>query len=260
MRVASWNVNSVRQRAGHLVSWLSEHKPDVMLLQETKCENHSFPALEIEDLGYNLALAGQKTFNGVAILSKHPLEDVVTCLPGWEKRQESRYIEAVVTSGSRAVRVASVYVPNGQEPGSGKFAEKLEFLRLFGERVKRLAGYGEIQVFGGDYNVAPEPDDVFDPKGLSGTICFHPDERRAFRGLINLGLTDAFRAFHPHERKFSWWDYRGGAWAYGKGMRIDHILLSPLAADRLSACDIDQSTRALDSPSDHAIIWCKLEA
>lgn len=252
MKICTWNVNSVKSRLEHLTKYLREVSPDVLLLQELKCETEAFPRMEIEDCGYNLAIHGQKTYNGVAILSKFPLEDVFTALD--ETDEQARYIEAV-TNG---VRVASVYVPNGQEPNSDKFQYKLKFFENLRNHAQQLLQYDEKLIIGGDYNVAPDALDVFDPKGLAGTTCFHPDEQIRFKAILNLGFTDAFRAKHSGVQKFSWWDYRAGAWQHNKGMRIDHLLLSPQAADALESCDVDSTPRGWDKPSDHTPFWVEI--
>lgn len=254
MKIVTWNVNSVGARLQHLLSYLESTKPDIVLLQELKCLTENFPKMEVEDLGYNIAIHGQKSYNGVAILSRHPINDVTTTLPGEDTDLESRYIEAVI----KDIRVASVYVPNGQEAGSDKFGYKLRFLKRLRGHFENTLQYNEKFVIGGDYNVAPDPVDVYDPVALKGTVCFHPEERANFRAIEYLGLTDAFRAANPTRQKFSWWDYRAGAFQHNKGLRIDHILLSPEAADKLSECDIDTQPRALDRPSDHAPVWCIL--
>jgi len=258
MKIVSWNVNSVRSRLEHVTSYLKEVSPDVLLLQELKCQTDAFPYEAIEDLGYNVKVHGQKTYNGVAILSKHPVDDVVTELPGDKDDDHARYIEAVVSAGDLVVRVASVYVPNGQSPDSDKFQYKLKFFDRLYEHLKELLTYEEVMVIGGDYNVAPSAIDVYDPKGLEGTTCFHPLERQKFRALIGLGLLDAYRAVNPETQEFSWWDYRGGAFSHGKGMRIDHLLLSPEAADLCLGADVDLEPRKLEKPSDHAPVWCEV--
>ncbi|PIR31742.1 MAG: exodeoxyribonuclease III [Alphaproteobacteria bacterium CG11_big_fil_rev_8_21_14_0_20_44_7] len=254
MKIVTWNVNSVKSRLEHLQRYLKESSPDVVLLQELKCINENFPAMEIEDLGYNLAINGQKTYNGVAILSKSPIEDVVTTLPGDDSDEQARYIEAVIGD----IRVASVYVPNGQSPDSDKFQYKMQFYDRLRAHIENLLEYNEKMVIGADYNVAPKDIDVYDPSGLRGSVCFHPDEQAKFRSLEYLGLTEAFRTLHPQTQKFSWWDYRAGAFQHGKGMRIDHLLLSPQAADKLVACDIDIEPRTWEKPSDHAPVWCEV--
>jgi exodeoxyribonuclease-3 len=249
MKIITWNVNSVRQRLEHLTKYLAEAAPDVMLLQELKCETNAFPAMEVEDLGYNIAIHGQKTFNGVAILSKHRIEDVYV---GFD--EQSRYIEAI-TGG---MRVASVYVPNGQDPTSDKFGYKMNFFDTLNARIKEQLQYNEKFVIGGDYNVAPTALDVFDPKSMAGQICFNPHEHKKYNALMNLGLTNALKALHPNSQIFSWWDYRAGAYQYNKGMLIDHILLSPEAADCLKAANVDTNPRGWDKPSDHTPVWAEI--
>lgn len=258
-RIATWNVNSIRSRLAHLLKWLQEDKPDIVLLQELKCTDEQFPYSEIEALGYNIAVYGQKSYNGVAILSRFPLEDITRGLPGDRSDEQSRYIEAVVTlSAHHAIRVASVYVPNGNAVGSDKFAYKLAFLARLSLHIASLLSYDEMLVIGGDYNVAPEAIDVYDPVTLAGSLCFNLEEHQAFRRLLYLGLTNAFRALHPHMRQFSWWDYRAGAWPKNEGLLIDHLLLSPQAADRLQACFVSDKTREWDKASDHAPVECVL--
>lgn len=256
--IASWNVNSIKARLMSVTEWLRTASPDVALLQELKCEEHNLPRMELEDLGYNIVCLGQKTYNGVAILSKYPLDDVKMGLPGNEEDVQARHIEAVVCLKDSAVRVASVYVPNGQEVGSDKFAYKLRFLDRLRAHMSTLLGYDEICVIGGDYNVAPEPIDVYDPARLDGTVCYHPDERAQMRSLFHLGYSDAFRVMNPSEQQFSWWDYRGGSYERGHGMRIDHLLLSPKATDLLSKAWVDEAPRQVEKPSDHAPVVCVL--
>jgi exodeoxyribonuclease-3 len=251
MKIISWNVNSVKARIEHLVRYLKDTSPDVVLLQELKCVDEAFPAMEIEDLGYNIAIHGQKTYNGVAILSKFRIEDVYKELD----ISQARYIEAV-TNG---VRVASVYVPNGQEVGSDKFKYKMQFFSNLHAHLQSLLQYDEKIVIGGDFNVAPTDIDVFDPKSLAGSICFHPDEQAAFRAMLNMGYIDSFRARNADKQLFSWWDYRAGAYQYNKGMRIDHILLNPEAADNLLNSGIDPTPRGWEKPSDHTPVWVEIK-
>lgn len=254
MRIASWNVNSIKARLPNALAWLSQSPPDVLLLQEVKTVTEGFPYLELEELGYNIEVCGQKTYNGVAILSKRPIEDVSPRLPGDEGDEEARYIEAL-TGG---VKVASVYVPQGTAVDSERFAYKLAFLDRLYEHARRLLAFEEAFVIGGDFNVAPEPGDVYDPEALDGTLCFHAEERARFRKILFLGLTDAYRALHVEVGRYTWWDYRAGAWSKDHGMRLDHLLLSPEAADRLEAADIDKGPRGDKGASDHTPIWCEL--
>jgi exodeoxyribonuclease-3 len=253
MRIATWNVNSVKARLPALLEWLGEAHPDVVLLQETKCVDADFPRLELESMGWHLALRGQKTYNGVAVLSRLPIVEEVGSLNGDDG--EARYIEAKLENG---LRVASIYVPMGQSTESDRFPFKLSFLDALRERAARLLETEELFVLGGDYNVAPEEGDVYDVAAMEGQVLFHPEERRRFRRLLFLGLTDAYRAFHDEPHRFSWWDYRGGAWQRDMGLRIDHLLLSPQAADWLVTADIDRRPRGREKCSDHTPVWCEL--
>lgn len=250
MKIISWNVNSVKSRLEHLTRYLKETAPDIALLQELKCLDDAFPFMEIEDLGYNVATHGQKSYNGVAILSKQPIEDIYK---GFD--EQSRYIEAF-TGG---VRVASVYVPNGQEEGSDKFQYKLKFFDVLRERLQQINMNDEKIVIGGDYNIAPADIDVYNPQVLQNAICFHPLEKQKFNALINSGYIDSFRMQNPATKAFSWWDYRAGAWQKNEGLRIDHILLNAEASDNLNATGIDNTPRNWDKPSDHTPVWVELK-
>lgn len=256
--IATWNVNSIKARLAHVLKWLQESQTDIVLLQELKCEDAAFPAVEIEELGYNIAIHGQKTYNGVAILSKFPLEDVARGLPGNEDDEQARYIEAVVCLPESALRVASIYVPNGQEVGSEKFAYKMRFFDRLIQHAHSIIAQDEAVILGADYNVALYPIDVYAPAKLDGTVCYHPDERAKLRSLMHLGYYDAFRTQHPDAQQFSWWDYRGGAYAQNHGFRIDHLLLNGLAVDRLEGCSIDEIPRSWEKPSDHAPVIATL--
>lgn len=256
--VATWNVNSIRARLPNVLGWLKTARPDIVLLQELKCEEAQLPAMELEELGYNLAVFGQKTYNGVAILSKFPLSDITRGLPTLPDAEDARYIEAVVETGKEVLRVASIYVPNGGEIGSDKFQYKLRFFEALRAHAQKLLTYGEPLVLGADYNVAPADIDVYAPATLRGTTCFHPEEQRRFRALEHLGLTDVYRAAHPDRQEFSWWDYRGGGWDQNRGMRIDHLMLSAQAADKIMDCGIDAAPRGEEKASDHTPVWCKI--
>jgi exodeoxyribonuclease-3 len=256
VKIVTWNVNSVRARLAAVLAWLDEVKPDVLLLQETKCLNEQFPAEPFEERHYNLALVGEGPRSGVAILAKHPIEDVLDHLPGDPDDHEARYVEATIGG----LRVASVYVPNGTALGTDRFAYKLAFLARMRAHAARLLEQDECLVIGGDYNVAPRPIDVYDAKALDGTICYHPDERAALRGLLHLGLYDAYREYRPSGDEFSWWHYQGRAFQAGQGLRIDHLLLSAAAIDRLQAAGIDARPRHAKAASDHAPVWCLLGA
>ena len=254
MRIASWNVNSVRQRLEPLLDYLRDVAPDVLCLQELKCQDNSFPRGEVEDAGYNVETFGQKTFNGVALLSKARLEDVSRGLPGFEDAQ-SRYIEAVVDDGAGGMyRVASVYLPNGNPPDSEKYSYKLAFMDALTARARALLALEEKIVLAGDYNVIPAPEDVYDPKAWEGDALFKPETRARFRKLLNLGYAEALRAVTDAPGLFTFWDYQAGAWPKNQGLRIDHLLLSPQAADRLKSVEIDKKMRGGDKPSDHVAI------
>jgi exodeoxyribonuclease III len=257
LRIATWNVNSVRQRLGHLLAYLKEASPDALCLQELKCEDDAFPRAEVEDLGYNVATHGQKGFNGVAILAKRPFE-VVRGLPGDSSDVQSRYIEAVVPIGSGAVRIASIYLPNGNPAPGDKYAYKLAFMDRLIAHARRLLKFEERLALIGDFNVIPEPRDAAHPEAWVADALFLPQTRAKFRELLALGFTDAIRATTDAGGLYSFWDYQAGAWQRNNGIRIDHILLSPQAADRLSAAGVDKQLRALDKPSDHTPVWAEL--
>ncbi len=249
MRIATWNVNSVRQRLEHLLAWLKEAEPDVVCLQEIKCVDEAFPRLEIESAGYNVAVHGQKTFNGVAILSRHPME-AMAGLPGDNDDVQARYLEAVISHDGRATRVASIYLPNGNG-GPEKYAYKLAWMERLRQHAAGLLALEEPLVLAGDYNVIPEPRDAKHPANWTRDALFLPQTRAAYRSLINLGLTDAIRATTDADDVFTFWDYTAGAWRRNDGIRIDHLLLSPQAADLLKNATVDRHVRNLEKPSDH---------
>ena len=255
VKIATWNVNSVKARLLHLLDWLGDAAPDVVLLQEVKCTEETFPRLEVEGMGYNVAVAGQKTYNGVAVLSKRPIEVERRALPGDPADEQARYIEAVTGD----VRVASIYLPNGNPADSEKFPYKLAWMERLYAHVKALLGTEDAVVLGGDYNVIPDDGDVYDPVAWKDDALCRPETRAAFRKITFLGLTDAIRATSPEVGRYTYWDYRGGAWSKDHGLRIDHLLLSPQAADRLLACEIDRGPRGRPKASDHTPIWCDLE-
>ena len=250
MRIATWNVNSVRQRTEHLLRYLKETAPDVLCLQELKCLDEAFPHHEVESAGYNATVHGQKTFNGVAILSKRPIE-VVRGLPGDESDAQARYIEAIVPDDRGIVRVASLYLPNGNPPTTDKYSYKLAWMDRLTIHARDLLALEEPFVLAGDFNVIPEPSDARDPALWTNDALFLPQTRAHFRALLNLGLTDALRASTDAPGLYTFWDYQAGAWQKNNGIRIDHLLLSPQAADRLVTVEIDKYMRGLDKPSDH---------
>ncbi len=254
IKIATWNVNSIKARLARVLEWLAESAPDIALLQEIKTPADGFPELEIGDLGYNVAVVGQKSYNGVAILSRFPIEVAETRLPGDPADDQARYVEAV-TGG---LRVASIYLPNGNPTDSPKYAYKLAWMERLRDHVRDLLRLEEPTVLGGDYNVCPSEADVYDPEGWRDDALFRLESRLGFRAILYLGLTDAFRARHAESGRYSFWDYQGGRWQRDEGLRIDHLLLSPQAADRLEDADIDKATRGRERPSDHAPVWCTL--
>jgi exodeoxyribonuclease-3 len=256
--IATWNVNSVRQRIEGVSEWLRERNPDVVCLQEIKCMDEAFPRIAFEDLGYNVAVHGQKTFNGVAILSKRPFDSVETRLPGDDSDEQARYIEAVIPAGKGIVRVGSIYLPNGNPLGTDKFAYKLRWMQRLNAHAAHLLRYEEPLVLTGDFNVIPEPEDCSDPKAWAGDALFQPESRAAFRTLKALGLTDALRACTDASGLYTFWDYQAGAWPKNFGIRIDHALLSPQAADLLRGATIDKHVRGREKPSDHVPLVIEL--
>ncbi len=259
MRIATWNVNSIRQRLDHLLGYLRRIEPDVLCLQEIKCVDDAFPRAEIEAAGYRCHVHGQKGFNGVAILSKQEAT-AMPGLPGDEEDSQARYIEAVVPDGAAVVRVGCIYLPNGNPVGTDKYPYKLAFMDRLLSHATRLAVTEEAVVLAGDYNVIPEPADVADPENWINDALFLPDTRSRFRALLNSGYTDAVRAVTGDKGVYSFWDYQAGAWQRNRGIRIDHLLLSPQAADRLADASIDKDMRSLDKPSDHVPVRIDLSA
>ena len=250
-------MNSVRQRTERLVRYLREAKPDILCLQELKCVDVGFPQAEIEAEGYNAAVHGQKALNGVAILAKAPIE-VVRGLPGDPNDEQARYIEAVIPWGKGIIRVASIYLPNGNPPQTEKYNYKLAFMDRLIAHAKCLLAFEEPLVMAGDYNVIPTPQDCADPAAWEGDALFLPEVRARFRSLLNLGLTDALRATSDDPRLYTFWDYQSAAWQRNKGIRIDHLLLSPLAADRLIEVAVDKDMRGESKPSDHVPVRVEL--
>jgi len=254
MKIATWNVNSVKARCTHLTNWLKTASPDVVLLQELKCITEEFPRLEIEAAGYQSAVIGQKAYNGVAILAKEKIEDPIFALPGDQPDDHARYVEGTVCG----VRIASIYLPNGNPIASPKFEYKLGFMERLYRRGAALLATEQPVVLGGDWNVCPTDEDVWDLKAMAKDALVQPETRAAFRKILYQGWTDALRALHPHERLYTYWDYFQNRFARDHGLRIDHLLLSPQAADRLIAAGVDRTPRALEKPSDHTPAWCEL--
>ncbi len=256
IKVATWNVNSINARLEHLVKWLERADPDIVLLQELKCVEEKFPHLEISALGNRAAVVGQKAYNGVAILSKTPMEVELEALPGDGLDQQARYLQATC----EGLRVASIYLPNGNPVGADKFAYKLDWMARLYAHAKDLLALGQPLVLGGDFNVIPENADVYNPKSFAGDALFQPQSRAALRKIMHLGLTDAFRAVTSEGGRYTWWSYRSGAWRNDNGVRIDFLLLSPEAADLLETCAIDREPRGWERPSDHTPLWGLLRA
>ena len=256
MKIAAWNVNSINARFAHLARWAEAFQPDVILLQELKCANEGFPHLEVQALGYHAAIYGQKSYNGVAILTRHPPLAVRRGIPGFAD-DHSRYIEADLAEG---VTVASIYVPNGAEVGSDKFAYKLAFYAALADYVATVQARDVPYLLGGDFNVCAENIDVYDPEKWRGRIHFSLPERQALRRLLHLGLVDTFRALHPGLQRYSWWDYREGRFDRDEGLRIDYMLATAQAADRILAAGIDPTPRGWEKPSDHTPVWIEIRS
>lgn len=258
MKIATWNINGVKARIDSLVSWLEQERPDIACLQEIKSVDEGFPRLEIEGLGYNVETHGQKGFNGVAILSKLRFDEVNRRLPGDDSDEQARFIEGVFSTTSGALRVVSLYLPNGNPIGTEKFTYKLAWMKRLHDWTEKRLELEEPLVLAGDYNVIPDPTDARFPENWSGDALFQPESRASFRTLCNLGLTDAVRAVSDAPGVYTFWDYQAGAWQKDNGIRIDHLLLSPEAADRLVAAGIDRFTREWEKPSDHVPAWVQL--
>jgi len=251
MRIATWNVNSIKQRVDNALAWLNERQPDIACLQETKCIDDAFPRDAFEALGYNVAVHGQKTFNGVAILSKLPFDEVTPGLPGDQTDDHARFIEAVISTKGSSLRIASIYLPNGNPPETDKYSYKIKWMnRLIDYASERLA-LEEPLILAGDFNVIPAAADARNPSAWTGDALFLPATRERYRALCHLGLTDAVRASSDAAGLYTFWDYQAGAWQKNNGIRIDHVLLSPQAADRLIGATIDKHVRAWEKPSDH---------
>ena len=254
MRIATWNVNSIKARLPRVTGWLEAASPDVVCLQEIKCIDENFPAAEIEALGYHVAVHGQKTYNGVAILSKHPMEDVSTGLDGDDEDEQARYLEATI----KGIRVCGLYLPNGNPVPGPKFDYKLGWMDRLIVRARQLLETEEPFLMAGDYNVCPTDGDVYDPKGFADDALCQPESRHRYRQLINLGLTDAVSLHNPQPHFFTYWDYTAGAWQKDNGLRIDHLLCSPQVVDRLKTAGVDRGPRGEERPSDHTPAWIEL--
>ena len=259
MRIATWNVNSIRQRMDHLQAWLKERQPDIVCLQEIKCQDDAFPREPLEALGYNVAVHGQKTFNGVALLSKLPFDEVKSGLDGGDGDVQARFLEALVSTKTGVVRVVSLYLPNGNPAPGEKYDYKLRWMDRLIKFARERLTLEEPMVLAGDYNVIPAAHDARHPEAWATDALFLPQTREKFRTLANLGLTDAVRAVSDEPGLYSFWDYQAGAWAKDNGIRIDHLLLSPQAADKLTDAGIDRHVRSWDKPSDHVPVYVDLD-
>lgn len=259
MKIATFNINGIRARAEALPAWLDAARPDVVLLQEIKSQDDAFPRAPFEERGYTVETHGQKGFNGVAILSRLPLMDVTRGLPGDQTDEQARWIEATVT-GQTAIRLCGLYLPNGNPAPGPKYDYKLSWMARLRDRAAALLAEEVPVVMAGDYNVIPEPADAARPEAWVDDALFLPESRAAFRRILNLGYSDAFRLCHPGPGHYSFWDYQAGAWPKNHGIRIDHLLLSPQAADLLTGAGIDKAVRDGDKPSDHVPVWITLDA
>ncbi|MEL6372809.1 MAG: exodeoxyribonuclease III [Pseudomonadota bacterium] len=258
LTIATWNINGIKARLPVVERWLNEEAPDIVCLQEIKSVDEAFPADAFEALGYNVATHGQKGFNGVAILSKRPFDEVKPGLPGDDDDVQARYLEAIVSDEHGPLRVASIYLPNGNPIGDDKFTYKLAWMERLQAHAAGLLDDEERVVLAGDYNVIPQPEDAARPDAWHNDALFQPESRAAFRKLIGLGYTEAVRAVEPHEGVYTFWDYQAGAWPKNNGIRIDHLLLSPQAADAVADVGIDKHVRGWEKPSDHVPVWCAL--
>ena len=261
MKIASFNINGIKARIEALSAWLTEAQPDLVVLQEIKTVDEGFPAQHFEDMGYNVETHGQKGFNGVAILSKLPLEDVMRGLPGDEADEQARYIEATVV-GDRAVRIAGLYLPNGNPVPGPKYDYKLAWMERLRARAAELLKTEMPVVMLGDFNIIPEPRDAAEPGEWLQDALFLPESRAAFRRIAAQGWTDALRIRDPFGRRgpFTFWDFQAGAWRRDNGIRIDHLMLSPQASDIVNECGVDRDVRAGEKPSDHVPVWVDLSA
>ena len=250
LRIATWNINGIKARLGLLLTWLEQEKPDIVVLQEIKSVDEAFPRAEIEALGYNLETHGQKSWNGVAILSLLPFEEVTRGLPGDDSDEQARLIEGVFSVTGGAIRVCGIYLPNGNPVDTEKFPYKLAWMRRLETFVAQRLQFEEPFILLGDFNLIPAPIDAHDPDAWWGDALYRPESLERWRTLTNLGLTDALRAA-TDEPAYTFWDFQAGAWRRNAGIRIDHLLLSPQAADRLENVTIHKDVRGLEKPSDH---------
>ncbi|MFD1343941.1 exodeoxyribonuclease III [Litorisediminicola beolgyonensis] len=269
MKIATYNINGIKARLPALLDWLKEADPDVVCLQEIKSVDAAFPAEEIEALGYNVETHGQKSFNGVALLSKLPLEDVTRGLPGDDSDEQARWIEATVMGDTEAVRICGLYLPNGNPVSfdaqgaperEGKYGYKLDWMDRLHARAEALMAAETPALMAGDYNIIPQREDAARPDAWTKDALFLLESREAFRRILNLGFTEAIRTRHPEPGLYSFWDYQANSWERNNGIRIDHVLMTPACADLMTDCGIDRDVRAREKPSDHVPVWVELAA
>lgn len=258
MKIATFNINGIKARIGALSDWLDEANPDVAVLQEIKSVDEAFPREHFEDKGYSVETHGQKSFNGVAILSKRPLEDVTRGLPGDDSDEQARWIEATVMGDTGAVRVCGLYLPNGNPVPGPKYDYKLAWMERLKARAAELMAAEEPALMAGDYNVIPQDVDAARPEAWHKDALALPETRAAFREIVHLGFTEAFRATTMAPGHYSFWDYQAGAWDRNDGIRIDHVLMTPQCADLMTGCGIDAEIRGREKPSDHVPVWVEL--
>ncbi|MCB1512504.1 MAG: exodeoxyribonuclease III [Hyphomicrobiaceae bacterium] len=255
MKIATWNINGIKARIESLTGWLEKAAPDIVCLQEIKSVDENFPREAIEALGYNVVTHGQKGFNGVALLSKLPFDEVNRGLPGDDGDEQARFIEGVFSLPGGVLRVVSLYLPNGNPVDSEKFPYKLSWMKRLEQWARERLELEEPFILAGDYNVIPQPEDCYDPKAWEGDALFQPETRQAFQRLMNLGLYEAVRCVSDSPEIYTFWDYQGGAWQKNHGIRIDHLLMSPEAAIHLNGAEVDRFTREWEKPSDHVPVW-----
>ncbi|MCF6322348.1 MAG: exodeoxyribonuclease III [Rhizobiaceae bacterium] len=264
MKIATWNINGIKARHDNVIAWLKEAEPDIACLQEVKSVDENFPGSEIEALGYNVETHGQKGFNGVAILSKLPFDEVNRGLPvpdnSAPRDEQARFIEGVFSVGQKSLRVVSLYLPNGNPVDTEKFPYKLSWMARLEAWAQKSLALEEALVLAGDYNVIPMPGDCYDPKAWEGDALFRPESRKAYRRLVNLGFCEAIGNVTSEPQTYTFWDFQAGAWPKNNGIRIDHLLLSPEAANMLQLAGIDKHTRDWEKPSDHVPVWINLAA
>ncbi|GHD09862.1 exodeoxyribonuclease III [Tianweitania populi] len=259
MKIATWNINGVKARIDNLLHWLRESDPDIVCLQEIKSVDEAFPRLEIEALGYHVETHGQKGFNGVAILSKLRFDEVNRRLPGDDSDEQARFIEGVFSTSRGALRVVSLYLPNGNPVGTEKFPYKIAWMKRFEQWAQDRLALEEPLILGGDYNVIPMPSDVRYPDNWLDDALFQPESRASFRRLSNMGFIDAYREVDDASGAYSFWDYQAGAWQKNNGIRIDFLMMSPEASDRLRSADIEKHVRGWEKPSDHVPVVAHLD-